>query len=313
MKATQANRDVPAPVAPSPVAPLVSIVITTRNRKDELMVALASCLEQTYRPLEVVVYDDASSDGTAEAVCERFPEVRVVELDQRAQIVPLRNRALRETRGEFVVSIDDDCYFTDPNSIAEVVACFKAHPRAAVVALNMIEPTRPRHPDWRGFAAPPGTELAQFRGGASALRKSAILELGGYRDCLLHQQEEADLSLRILDADWAIVYAGVKPLVHTYSPRREPGQQWLYGIRNSILVKFLNAPLVYLVPHLAASCYNALAYRFSFRALPWKLWAVAVGLGACVRYAGLRRPVRIATYKRFRQLPHHSPEAFAAE
>ena len=66
---------------------LASICIVTRNRKADLLRALGSCLAQSYRPLEVLVFDDASTDGTEQDVLARFPQVRYFRSDQRFQEV----------------------------------------------------------------------------------------------------------------------------------------------------------------------------------------------------------------------------------
>ena len=60
-----------------------SIVIVTRNRREEALKAISSSLQQEYQPLEVLVYDDASTDGTSDAISERFPQVRLFRSPQR--------------------------------------------------------------------------------------------------------------------------------------------------------------------------------------------------------------------------------------
>ena len=72
--------------------PTVSIVLFTRNRKEELLTALESCFAQNHRPLEVLVFDDASTDGTEEAVRTSFPEVRFFREESNRGIAALRNR-----------------------------------------------------------------------------------------------------------------------------------------------------------------------------------------------------------------------------
>ena len=91
-------------------SPLISAVICTYNRADLLAGAIESLLEQTLNPAhrEIIVVDNASTDGTR-AVVEQFaPDgVRYV-LETRQGLGYARNRGWQEARGEFVAYIDDD-------------------------------------------------------------------------------------------------------------------------------------------------------------------------------------------------------------
>ncbi|GAG23388.1 unnamed protein product, partial [marine sediment metagenome] len=62
------------------IQPLVSIQIVTWNRKKELVRAIESTLNQTYPNVEIVVVDNASTDGTAQAIAQQFPQVRLGQL-----------------------------------------------------------------------------------------------------------------------------------------------------------------------------------------------------------------------------------------
>jgi glycosyltransferase involved in cell wall biosynthesis len=55
----------------------VSIMIATRNRVAELLTTLQACLEQDWPSIEIIVGDDASTDGTSEVVRIRFPMVKL--------------------------------------------------------------------------------------------------------------------------------------------------------------------------------------------------------------------------------------------
>ncbi|MBU1909324.1 MAG: glycosyltransferase, partial [Verrucomicrobia bacterium] len=98
---------------PDPTPPRVSICIPTRNRKDALIVCLESCLAQDYRPLEIIVYDDASTDGTSGEVKRLFPEILCISTKERVGQAGLRDRGFRDCHGDFVFSLDDDAYFSD--------------------------------------------------------------------------------------------------------------------------------------------------------------------------------------------------------
>jgi glycosyltransferase involved in cell wall biosynthesis len=93
------------------VAGLVSTVIPVRNRPRMVREAIASVLEQTYRPIEVIVCDDGSTDDTAAAVeataRERPGEVRLLRLSHRGQ-GPAREAGRLVARGEFIQYLDSD-------------------------------------------------------------------------------------------------------------------------------------------------------------------------------------------------------------
>lgn len=286
--------------------PNVSIVISTRNRRQEILRAIDSCMAQSYEPLEVLVYDDASTDGTAESVREQFPEVRLFPCEERAGYLVWRNQGLRDAAGEFVFSIDDDAYFIDPKTVSRVVELFGEHPEAAAMALPYVEPRGDRG-SGRMRPLPEGTQLRSYTGCAHALRRQVVLELRGYRELLVHQGEERDLSLRMLDAGWTVVYADSAPLVHLYSPRRDYGRVNYFGYRNTLLFSSLNVPQPYVLPRMLLDSLQLLRYRFRLRTLPGRLRAVLGGWGAALRYLKERRPVRRATYRTFRRLPSHGP------
>lgn len=90
--------------------PLVSVVIPTFNRKELLFRALGSVAQQTYRPLEVIVVDDCSSDGTVEAVrAASFPfPVEVVSLSINQGPAAARNAGILKANGQYIAFLDSD-------------------------------------------------------------------------------------------------------------------------------------------------------------------------------------------------------------
>ncbi|WP_456323659.1 glycosyltransferase [Hydrogenimonas sp.] len=91
--------------------PLVSIYIPTHNRKDRLRRAIESALNQTYKKIEVIVADDASSDGTSEIMkdwCQKEPRLRYIRLEKPSGANIARNEAIRAAKGDYVTGLDDD-------------------------------------------------------------------------------------------------------------------------------------------------------------------------------------------------------------
>ena len=91
--------------------PTVSIGLITYNARDSLERALDSALAQSWPPIEILVVDDSSTDGTA-ALAERLarahPEVRVISRRENAGAAACRNIVIAEAKGEFIAFFDDD-------------------------------------------------------------------------------------------------------------------------------------------------------------------------------------------------------------
>jgi teichuronic acid biosynthesis glycosyltransferase TuaG len=87
----------------------ISVVIPTYNRSALLLAAVRSALDQSLPPLEVLVCDDGSTDGSREAVAALGDaRVRCFDCGRNGRPAAPRNRGLREARGEWVAFLDDD-------------------------------------------------------------------------------------------------------------------------------------------------------------------------------------------------------------
>ena len=95
------------------MGPLVSVILPVYNREACVARAIASVLAQTYRPLELIVIDDDSTDGTRR-VLDGFGSQITVVAQRHAGTYVARNLGLRQARGELVAFIDsDDAWFPD--------------------------------------------------------------------------------------------------------------------------------------------------------------------------------------------------------
>ena len=89
--------------------PLVTINILSYNRKDELRITLQKVFEQDYKNIEVVVVDNASTDGAPEMVEQDFPQVKLIRLKKNIGIAGW-NEGFKAAKGEYVLVLDDDSY-----------------------------------------------------------------------------------------------------------------------------------------------------------------------------------------------------------
>ena len=108
--------------------PLISVILPTRNRAHSLLAALASVLQQTWRNLEVLVVDDASTDGTAEVLQDvTDPRVRYVRLEQPHGASGARNAGIAAAQGEWIAFQDSDDLWL-PDKLRQQQECAAAHP-----------------------------------------------------------------------------------------------------------------------------------------------------------------------------------------
>jgi len=287
--------------------PDASIVITSRNRRADVLRAVASCMAQENVNLEVLVYDDASEDGTAAAVREAWPQCRVFESSERSGYIVNRNRGFRDSGSGVVFSLDDDAYFSAKDTVARVVARFTEDDTIGAVAIPYVEPLNRRSLSSlaRPFGEPAGAELRSYVGCAHAVRRDVALALGGYRDFFVHQHEEREFCLRLRAAGWRVVYGDGEPIVHMVSPNRDQERVTRFGGRNQILTEFLNAPFPEVVFRVIRTSVGLIRYRFSLSSLPIRAAAIWSGLRDSFRYRALRKSVSREFYQAHRLLPGH--------
>ncbi len=103
----------------------VSVIIPSHNRAEVLPRAVASVLAQTLAPLEVIVVDDGSDDGTAALMARRFPGVRCL-VQQNRGVSAARNAGIAAARGEWLAFLDSDDEWL-PGKLAAQRAALEEH------------------------------------------------------------------------------------------------------------------------------------------------------------------------------------------
>lgn len=118
--------------------PLVSVVILSYNRQSELSVTLDKVFSQGYQNIEVIVADNASTDGTREMITERFPRVRLIAMPFNAGCAGW-SAGFAAAAGEFIVVLDDNAY-PHHDAITRCVEFFRLESSSSIacVAFNMM-------------------------------------------------------------------------------------------------------------------------------------------------------------------------------
>jgi len=119
---------------------VLSIVIVSFNTAHELVACLESIARNTARvPHEIIVVDNASSDGSGEAVRARFPGVQLIANQENLGFPKANNRALPLVRGEYVFFLNPDCEL-EPGTLERMVGELAGFPKRAAVGPRVRKP-----------------------------------------------------------------------------------------------------------------------------------------------------------------------------
>ena len=112
--------------------PLVSVIIPVYNREKYLAEAIESVLAQTYRPIEVIVVDDGSTDGSAD-IAKRFGSPVRYYFQPNSGAGAARNRGIAVARGSFLAFLDSDDLWVE-DKLTHQMAAFERHSDVDIVS-----------------------------------------------------------------------------------------------------------------------------------------------------------------------------------
>jgi hypothetical protein len=229
--------------------PDVSISLVNTNSRELLL----ACLESLRGvDAEIVVLDNASEDGSAEAVREQYPDVRLIEQRHRAGFGANHNTVIRATTGRYVFILNEDTT-SDDWGFPEMVAHLDANPRVAALAPRLMYPDgRVQSSAWR-FPTPATAALGLLTLGragilqsggsetrdvdwamAAALlvRREALDEVGIFDEDFFIYSEETDLLRRMRKSGWRTQFFPSVTVTHHESqfsvgiPERRINEMW---------------------------------------------------------------------------------------
>jgi GT2 family glycosyltransferase len=177
----------------------LSIVVLSYNRKDALAKTLRELAKNDdTRDAELIVVDNASSDGTREMMRRDFPAVPLIELDENIGVDAF-NVGVREATGDAVLILDDDSH-PDQGAVSTAMAALRDDASLAAVTLEPVHPAS-RESEWAFAPVLDGPDDAwPVMGCGNLVRRRDWLAVGGYeRDYFLYRND-TDLAMKLLAA-----------------------------------------------------------------------------------------------------------------
>jgi GT2 family glycosyltransferase len=218
------------------VPPTISYCVVNTNGRDYLLACLAA-IERTHPAeldREVLVLDNASGDGSAEAVRELGGEIRLIALERRAGKAENDSRLMREARGRYCLLLNEDSELR-PGAAAALVAALEADPKAAAAGPRLLDSAgRPVPCAWRfpGVATALAGALflhrrltVQSKGtrarrvdwaqsSALLVRREAAAAVGYMDPCFFVYYDECDFAKRLAEAGWHSLFVPAAEAVH---------------------------------------------------------------------------------------------------
>lgn len=276
---------------------LSCVVLTMGDRPAELRRALDSVRTQRGEPIELVVV------GNGVQVPDLGDDVVHVALPENVGLPAGRNRGAEASHGDVICFLDDDGWYPGDGLAEWVRARFATDPRLGVMSFRIVDEdgaSARRHvPRLRAREPMRSGDVTTFLGGACAVRRAVIDEVGGLPDNFFWAHEETDFAWRALEAGYRIVYDAHAVMGH---PRTSPARHANYyrmNARNRVWLARRNLPLPLAVGYVGDWVALTVARERSLSSLrPW-FRGLREGLSTP---AGKRRPISWRTAWRMTRL-----------
>lgn len=193
---------------------MITVIIPNRNGKQFLKTCLRSLRKQTLRDYQIIIVDNASTDGSVSFLIRNYPEVKLIKFSKNKGFAAAVNEGIKESQGEFVVLLNNDVE-ADPSWLEELSRGLKKNPEVGFCASKMLDFTNRRiimeagdGYTRSGYAFQIGNgrlDKGQYDSpkkvfgacaGAAIYRKSMFNEIGFFDEDFFAYLEDVDFSFR---------------------------------------------------------------------------------------------------------------------
>jgi len=269
--------------------PKVSVTISSYNRKKDLIECLRSIKENDYPNLEIIIVDNGCIDGTAKAVKDTFPDVKVVRTEKNLGVSGGKNLGIKNAPkdSDYLLLLDDD-YVLEKNAISELVKAIdgkKEYGATTAKVLYFEDSKIVQLADSRvGLLTGinymnNGLDDGRFDkfvetegiGGTGLVKMEVMKRVGYYNENYFYNYEDADFSMRIIKAGYKILYTPTSRILHKLPllDKKAGKQRWFsrayWVARNKIIFMRKHSkcfPLFVLLYPVWLSLYTFQAIRY---------------------------------------------------
>lgn len=281
-----------------------SIIIVSWNALHHLKTFLPSVTRTDYPDYEIILADNASDDGSAAWVRERYPSVKIATFDDNYGYCGGNNRAVSYTDGDILLFLNNDVE-VEQNWLHALNKCFEENPDAGAAQPKMLAYEQPDHFEYAGaaggFLDKHGYPFCRGRifdtlekdrgqynkpsdifwasGAALAIRKDLFKELGGFDEDFEFHMEEIDLCWRLQNAGYKVRYCPESVVYHLGGGSMPMGspRKVFYNYRNNLKMIWKNSSRDSLLSRFTARYFLDIiaAKRSLFTGQVAEFWAIA--------------------------------------
>ncbi len=242
--------------------PSISVLILNYNGQEHLTACFDSLLELHYPPdrIEILLVDNASTDGSVDWVIDRYPMVRVVQNGANLGFAAGNTVGAQAAQGEWIAFLNPDTR-VEPDWLLELVRPALRDPAVVCVASKMLawDGCKIDYADaainFMGWGCQPGfgsTRLSDFNqdkavlfacGGAMLIKKQVFLEVGGFDTDFFAYYEDVDLGWRLWLMGYQVAYAGRAVVYHRHHGSWSTVnnvKRWVLAERNALYTTIKN-------------------------------------------------------------------------
>ena len=260
------------------VNPIVSILIITWNRKDILKKNLAKIVLREEVPIEVIVVDNNSDDGTEQMLNTSYSNCRYFKMSKN-QGIRAYNIGASQARGKYLLLLDDDSYPAS-GSVTKMVELFEEQPAVGIIPFNILHhETKEEYRTWHIPQISGRVEAVNFLGCGAGIRSELFKKAGYYPECFFIYENELDVSLKVLQQGHKIIYDSTIIAYHDFSSnKRGTPNQIFYGSKNKLLLLWKYFPTKIIFPLTIEFFLSSilLSFKKGFWLLRWKAWLFAL-------------------------------------
>jgi GT2 family glycosyltransferase len=222
---------------------MLSVIIISFNTRDTTLKCLRSVFaHQDGVALEVIVVDNASADGSADAIAAEFPQVVLIRNGENAGFGAANNVAMKQAKGDNFLLLNSDAFLT-PGALPAMLKALEDQPKVGVVGPRLLNADGSlqrscyRFPSpgvawrealWISAVAPATSVLGDLRrwghdkplhpewviGACMMVRRGVYEMVGGFDPKFFMYAEETDWQRRIGDAGWEIAFTPAAQVTH---------------------------------------------------------------------------------------------------